>query len=70
MSAHEEAVLDGLAGGWTARECADRLGVSTKSVQNARRRVLAKLDATTPVEAVRRAYELRAAGASLQRRGA
>ena len=65
LSSRENDVLEGIAHGRSAAQIAEDLGVSTKAVENARRRVLEKLSAGTQVEAVSRAHALRAAGIDL-----
>jgi DNA-binding NarL/FixJ family response regulator len=65
LSPLEDDVLGGIARGRSAAEIAVDLGVSTKSVENARRRVMEKLAAGTQVEAVSRAHALRTAGIDL-----
>lgn len=65
LSPREAVVLEGIARGRSATEIAEDLGISTKAVENARRRAMEKLDVTTQVEAVSRAHALRAAGVDL-----
>jgi DNA-binding CsgD family transcriptional regulator len=67
LSPREDAVLVAVAAGEPAARTAERLGISTRAVQGARRRAITKLGAATQVEAVRRAHELRAAGVELTR---
>ena len=50
-----------------AAETAQALALTRKSVEQARRRAMAKLGAGTQVEAVRRAHQLRTAGVPLTR---
>lgn len=52
LSVHERAVLQCIADGLTAARAAERLGVSTKSVENAKRRAFVKLGARNQAEAV------------------
>ncbi|WP_369140373.1 helix-turn-helix transcriptional regulator [Modestobacter versicolor] len=59
LSARERTVLESVAGGLTAAEIAVELGISTKAVENARRRAMTKLGVDTQVAAVRRLFELR-----------
>ena len=65
LSAREARVLEGIAGGRTATQIGADLAISTKAVENARRRVMDKLGVNTQVEAVSRAHTLRAAGVDL-----
>lgn len=67
LSPRESAVLDGVARGRSAAETAQALALTRKSVEQARRRAMAKLGAGTQVEAVRRAHQLRTAGVPLTR---
>lgn len=62
LSAHEQAVLDATAQGLTAADIAEHLGVSVRSAETARRRVMEKLQVNSAAEAVRRFHDLRAAG--------
>lgn len=69
LSPREDAVLVAVAAGEPAARTAERLGISTRAVQGARRRAITKLGASTQVDAVRLAHELRAAGVDLTRGG-
>ncbi|RBY93936.1 hypothetical protein DQ244_00745 [Blastococcus sp. TBT05-19] len=67
LSPHEYAVLESTAAGLSATQTAQRLGVSVRSVETARRRAMEKLGATSGPEAVRVAHEIRGSGALVSR---
>jgi DNA-binding NarL/FixJ family response regulator len=66
LSPHEYAVLESTADGLTAAQTAERLGVTVRSVETARRRAMAKLGAASAPEAVRLAHEMRGRGFALR----
>jgi DNA-binding NarL/FixJ family response regulator len=57
LSGREVEVLQEMAEGSTSKEIARRYGLSTKTVENHRAHILAKLDARNAAEAVSRAIE-------------
>ncbi|WP_091767943.1 response regulator transcription factor [Blastococcus aurantiacus] len=67
LSPHEYAVLEATASGLTAAQTAEKLGVSVRSVETARRRTMEKLGATSGQEAVRLAHEIRGSGRVVRR---
>jgi two-component system, NarL family, response regulator NreC len=57
LTARERQVLGALAVGQTSKEIAGRLGLSTKTVENHRTRILHKLGAANTAAAVQLAYQ-------------
>ena len=57
LSAREREVLGLLAGGATSKEAARRLGLSAKTVENHRSRILEKLQAANTVAAIGLAHQ-------------
>lgn len=66
LSRRESVVLDELASGKRAREVAEAMGISTKTVDTYRRRIMSKLGLESQAELLRYAVALRAGGRDLR----